>query len=356
MTTTARRPPQTKSKDPKLKLLDAYKRHLEASGGLSPATVRNYVADLAPFIEYLAREEVPLGANAADLRRLVERDGKSGVNGAYRRIVRDYISWLMEGRELHSGRRAGSKGHARASVLRSLVALRTFMRYLIDNGRLPGAPLWEPRSTAMRRFTPKPAKRLPDVVSTAEAVTLVEAPRAASDAPPKQRAAALRDRAVLELLYGSGLRVSEAVGLDLGDVSLDSKTARVLGKGSKARQVPLSGPCVAAIRGYLKDGRPALETQTSAVSLFVGARGGRLSVRAVQSMVERYSSQSGIGPGVHPHTLRHSFATHLLDGGADLRVVQELLGHSTPSATQVYTHISQTEARKAYLSAHPLAH
>jgi len=336
-------------------LLALYLRYLQTARGLAPATIRNYLADLQPFFAYLASEDTAFGPNAKDLRRFVERDGANAVNGVYRRLVRDYVSWLVENAPLRSGRRAGMRGMERASVVRTLVALRSFMRYLIDRRRMPDSPLWEPRSSLMRRFTPRPNRRLPDVVSTAEAVRLVEAPAAATGATPKSRSAVLRDRALLELLYGSGLRVSEVAGLNVGDVALESRTARVWGKGSKARLVPLGGPSADAIRTYLRKGRVQLAGATSANALFVNQRGGRLTQRSIQAMVQRYAAWADLRPGVHPHTLRHSFATHLLNGGADLRVVQELLGHSTPSATQVYTHVSQTEARKAYLSAHPLA-
>ncbi|MDA1035514.1 MAG: tyrosine-type recombinase/integrase, partial [Chloroflexi bacterium] len=226
---------------------------------------------------------------------------------------------------------------------------------LIDRKRLPDSPLWQPRSTMMRRYSPRPTRRLPDIVSTTDAVKLVEAPSATETTDPKRHAAALRDRALLELLYGSGLRVSEVAGLNRRDVSVGSRTTRVWGKGSKARMMPLGKPALDAISHYEHDGRPTLVNGTSGEALFLNQRGGRLTARSVQAMVQRYAEQVGIRAGVHPHTLRHSFATHLLDGGADLRIVQELLGHSTPSATQVYTHVSQAEARKVYLSAHPLA-
>ena len=336
-------------------LLADYRRHLETGRGLSPTTLRNYLADLIPFIEYLDAQGIALGSDASGLRAFVLRAGDSNVGGEYRRLIRDYVSWLVEDRPLKSGRRSGSRGHARASVVRTLAALRSFARFLIDRGRLPDSPLWQPRSTLMRRFTPRPTRRLPDIVSTSDAVRLIEAPSATQTTVPKRRAAALRDRALLELLYGGGLRVSEVAGLNMRDLSIGSRTARVWGKGSKARMVPLGKPATDAIARYERDGRPTLTTKASDEALFLNQRGGRLTQRSVQAMVQRYAALAGIRAGVHPHTLRHSFATHLLDGGADLRIVQELLGHATPSATQVYTHVSQTEARRVYLSAHPLA-
>ncbi|MEX2599861.1 MAG: tyrosine-type recombinase/integrase, partial [Dehalococcoidia bacterium] len=241
-------------------------------------------------------------------------------------------------------------------VVRALTALRSFMRYLIQEGLVPDTPLWAPRSTLMRRFTPKTAQRLPDVLSAKDASTLVEAPGHAAEAPsPERTALRLRDTALLELLYGGGLRVSESVGMDIDHLSLNGKIARLWGKGAKEREVPLGGPAIAALHRYLTEARPVLAGPESGKALFLNRLGGRLTVRSVQNMVRRYSLAAGLREGVHPHTLRHSYATHLLDGGADLRVVQELLGHSSPSATQVYTHISQTEARRVYLSAHPLA-
>ena len=329
-------------------LTETYGRHL-ASRGLAPSTVRNYLADLAPFEEYLAAGGIALGERAEELRAFVERGGADRVPAEYRNLVRDYVAWLLERRELRSGRRAGRRGHARGSVLRLLAALRALLRYLIEGGHLPRAPLWEPRSTLMRRFTPRPPARLPDLLSPGEAARLVEAPRAVGTP------AGLRDAALLELLYGSGLRVSEAAGLDLDAVSLDRRNVRAFGKGSKARIVPLGSATVRALRGYLRDGRPALAAAASGRALFLNRRGGRLTSRSIQTIVRRYAAAAGLRDDVHTHTLRHSFATHLLDGGADLRVVQELLGHSTPAATQVYTHVSQAEARRVYLASHPLA-
>jgi integrase/recombinase XerC len=339
------------------RLLTAYERHLDTARGLSPATMRNYLADLGLFIEYLATQGLALGRDASGLRDFIERGGTRHASAEYRGLVRDYVSWLLEDRRLASGRRMGARGHERASVVRALAALRTFMRYLIDRKLMTTSPLWEARSTLMRRFTPRATRRLPDVLSANEAARLVEAPTAGDAAlTAGQQAARTRDRALLELLYGCGLRVSEAVGLDVGDVALKGRTARVWGKGSKARMVPLGSYAADAVAAYKSTARPRFAGRYSGAALFLNQRGGRLTQRSVQSMVRRYATLADVREGVHPHTLRHSFATHLLDGGADLRVVQELLGHSTPSATQVYTHVSQAEARRVYMSAHPLAH
>jgi integrase/recombinase XerC len=164
-----------------------------------------------------------------------------------------------------------------------------------------------------------------------------------------------RDRALLELLYASGLRVSELVNLTLGQIDLDSNEIRVWGKGSKERVVLMGEPAAEAVRNYLDQGRAKLLAEKKSKSLLLNRYGQRLPERSVQRILQQYAKKSGIGKRVHPHMLRHTFATHLLDGGADLRVVQELLGHARLSSTQIYTHVTKSQARKVYLSAHPLA-
>ena len=328
-------------------LIADYERHLRAARALSDATVRNYTADLAPFLQYLNEQDCPLGADAQELAAFVRRDGDAQVSRVYRNLVRDYVAWLLERRAVRSGRAAGTRGHSRASVHRMLASLRSFVGYLIDRGLLPDAPLWRPKSTLMGRLTPKLERRLPDLVSVSEAARLVEAPSGSADAPN-----ALRDAALLELLYGCGLRVSEAANLNRENVSMEERAVRVFGKGAKERQAPLGAKAQSALDAYLS----ADDAPPGAGPLFRNARGGRLGARSIQRIVRAYAGRSGLREDVHPHTLRHSYATHLLNGGADLRVVQELLGHSTLSATQVYTHVSQQEARRVYMAAHPLAH
>ena len=337
--------PTSKASEP---LIAEYERSLRSTRALSDATVRNYVADLAPFLQYLVEQDCPLGSNAKEFGDFVRRNGDTNVSREYRSLVRDYVAWLLERRTVESGRAAGSRGHSRSSVHRMLASLRSFMRYLIEHDLLPDAPLWRPKSTLMGRLSPKLERRLPDLVSVSEAARLVEAPSGTGDEPN-----GLRDAALLELLYGCGLRVSEAVNLDRENVSLEDSTVRIWGKGAKERQTPLGTKARNALNTYLnsEDAPPGRSSP-----LFRNARGGRLGARSIQRIVRTYARRSGLREDVHPHTLRHSYATHLLNGGADLRIVQELLGHSTPSATQVYTHVSQQEARRVYLAAHPLAH
>jgi integrase/recombinase XerC len=196
--------------------------------------------------------------------------------------------------------------------------------------------------------SPKLDKRLPSFLTLDEVKRLLEAPDLST--PQGQR-----DRALLELLYASGLRVSELVSLELGQINLDTNEIRVWGKGSKERVVLMGKPAAEALSNYLTHGRPKLLAEKRSNALFLNRYGQRIPERRVQRILEQYAKKSGIGKKVHPHMLRHTFATHLLDGGADLRVVQELLGHARLSSTQIYTHVTKGQARKVYLSAHPLA-
>lgn len=214
---------------------------------------------------------------------------------------------------------------------------------------------------------PKRSERLPDVISRKEAFELLDAPFAQGKEPrPQPRkdgvldyrgvACFYRDKAILELLYGCGLRVSELCGLDLRDVCLDEDMLRVIGKGSKERLVPILGTAKDALTNYLNAWRATLAARGShGPAVFLSVRGSRITRQAVHALVERYGRYVGI-KGLHPHSLRHSFATHLLEGGADLRLVQELLGHASVVTTQLYTHVDRTHIRMVYLEAHPRAH
>ncbi|MDP7240994.1 MAG: tyrosine-type recombinase/integrase, partial [Dehalococcoidia bacterium] len=214
-----------------------------------------------------------------------------------------------------------------------------FYRYLKQEGRVESSPMSLVAS-------PKKEKRLPGFLSSNEVSCLVETP----DTNTPQ---GLRDKAILELLYAAGTRVSELAGLDMEEVNLPLREVRVWGKGGKERVVLLGAPAVRALDDYLAHGRPS--TAGKSPALFVNRYGKRLTVRQLQRLVKGYALKAGLDKRVHPHLVRHTFATHLLDGGADLRVVQELLGHTNLTSTQVYTHVSQAQARKVYMQAHPMA-
>lgn len=291
-----------------------YLDYLKVERNASPYTVRNYTTDLASFQKFMRQQGVSFSA--------VDRS-----------ILRSYLGWLM------------AEGFARASIARKVSALRSFHKYLVREEIITVNPL------AMTS-TPKLERRLPSFLSVEEARRLVEAPDARTPA-------GMRDRALLELLYASGLRVSEIVGLDTDRVDIKNRQVRVLGKGSKERISLMGKPAVAALELYMKEGRPALggvtDRSNAASPLFINRYGRRMAVRRVQLIVDAYAKKAGIIKHVHPHMLRHTFATHLLDGDADLRVVQELLGHASLTSTQVYTHVTQRRAKKVYLAAHPLA-
>jgi tyrosine recombinase XerC len=287
-------------------LLDSYRRHLQGRN-LSPYTIRNYLSDLSHFLQFLQEEALSLQTLS-------------------RQTFRHYLARLSQ------------DGVAPASIARKVSTIRTFLRFLVQEGHLEHDPLSGVRG-------PKRPRRLPAYLSPEQVTALIEA---ASGASPGE----LRDRALLELLYACGLRVSEVTGLDVGDVDLAEGIARVRGKGGKERLVLMGRPAVQALRRYLRDGRPALLRQPYQQALFLNMRDGqRLSARSVQAIVRRYAQRAGIDRRVWPHLLRHTFATHMLDGGADLRVVQELLGHASPTSTQIYMHVTQEHQRRRYLEA-----
>ena len=291
--------------------LQKFSTHLTAEKSLAALTVRNYLTDLASLAEYMRARSIPQLEN---LDRIT---------------LRAYLAWLVQ------------LGYARSSVVRKLSALRSFLRWLAKEGLIDGDPL--PRRGVMKR-----EHRLPDFLSQHESARLVEAPDASTPV-------GLRDRAILEVTYGAGLRVSEVHGLGVSSVNLRARELRVIGKGSKERMVLFGEAASAALYAYLGEARPHLANRTSGNALFLNRFGGRLTQRSIQEKVRRYAARAGLRSGVHTHTLRHSFATHLLEGGADLRVVQDLLGHSSPATTQIYTHVTQGKARDVYMAAHPRA-
>ena len=298
-------------------LLHRFKESLRGQKGRSENTVRVYATDLRPFLAFLDVE----GLDPRELDR---------------RHLRRYLAWLS------TSARGKDSGYARVSVARKLVVLRSFYRFLVQEGFVAKNPI--PRG---RTFNIKVEKRLPVFLGKEEAERLLAA-------PDTSRPLGMRDRAILELLYSSGMRLSELQGLDIDDVNLEAREVRVCGKGSKERIVMLGQPAAAALTLYLRSARPYLET-SHVGAMFLNRYGGRLSRRSIEKVVGRYALLAATRPGVHPHTLRHTFATHLIDGGADLRVVQELLGHSSPATTQVYTHVTQNEARAEYMTTHPRA-
>ncbi len=293
-------------------LIARFETHLAAEKGLAPLTVRNYRTDIQPLFEFMRMRDV---------------DGLAALD---RYALRAYLAWLVE------------LGYVRPSVVRKLSTLRTFLRWLIREKELDKDPL--PRRGVMKREA-----RLPRFLSEDDAASLVEAPDAS-------RNLGARDKAMLELLYAGGLRVSELAGLDLRDVAIETMEVRVRGKGGKERVVLMGASARDAVAHYVRHVRPGLvRSPRAGGALFLNRYGTRLSARSIQEKVRRYSAAVGLPSGVHTHTLRHSFATHMLDGGADLRVVQELLGHSSPATTQIYTHVSGAQARRVYLGAHPRA-
>jgi len=292
-------------------LFHNYVNYLTVERHSSPYTVRNYRHALRHFLEFLNDETV---ATFEDVDRF---------------LLRRYIATLLE------------QGFEKASIAAKLSALRSFYRYLMRENIVPS-------NSPLTVSSPKLERHLPSFLSSDEVDMLLDGPDASI--PLGQR-----DKAMLELLYAAGLRVSEVVGLDLGNVNLEAREIRVWGKGSKERMVLMGKPAAAALDLYLRDGRKQLLGNYRTEAVFVNRYGRRLSERSVQKVIKRYALEAGLDKRVHPHMLRHSFATHLLDGGADLRVVQELLGHADLSSTQVYTHVTQRQARKVYLKAHPRA-
>ena len=303
--------PLIQSKDSVEKLLNNYICYLEVERHASPYTVRNYTHDLRHFLEFLNMDNV---ATLEDVDR---------------KLLRRYIASLQE------------QGFEKSSLSRKLSALRSFYFYLMQRNFTSSNPL-------LTVSSPKLEKRLPSFLSSNEVVRLLETPVTTS--PQGQR-----DRAMLELLYASGIRVSEIVGLDLGNVNIEAREVRVWGKGSKERMVLMGKPAATALDRYIIKGRRELQGNSSTNALFINRYGKRLSERFLQKAISRYALAAGLGKRVFPHMVRHSFATHLLDGGADLRVVQELLGHANLATTQIYTHVTQNQARKVYLAAHPRA-
>lgn len=293
--------------------LATFLEHLRLVRRASPHTVEAYAKDLEQLLVWLEGK----GLAAADDITRVDLFA-----------LRGYLA------ERH-------KRDSTTTIMRRLSAIRTFLRWAVKQGLLVSSP-------AEALDSPKRPRLLPRTVSVDEAFALCAAPGAAT-------ATSLRDRAVIELLYGAGVRVSELCGLNLSDVDLSQCTLRVLGKGRKERMVPFHDQCRRALGRYLSEARPLLSGANQGDALFLGERGGRLSDRVVRRFLARYGLEVGARGRVHPHKLRHAYATHLLEGGADLRGIQELLGHASLGTTQRYTHVDLARLSRVYDAAHPRA-
>ena len=291
-------------------LVEAYLDHLAVERGLSRATLEAYGRDLDAYLGFLvAARHDPLGVDPADLTRYLLHARKSGL---------------------------GSR-----SVARALSAIRTFHKFLVADEQTDRDP------TAFLE-APRPILRLPEALSRADVEALLAS-------PPADTPRGVRDRTMLEVLYAAGLRISELVGLTLADVNLAGGFVRVRGKGSKERLVPLGRVAIAAVKDYLASARPPLLQGREVKTLFPGRAGRPLTRQAFFLALKRYARAAGIRHRVYPHALRHSFATHLLEGGADLRSVQLLLGHADIGTTQIYTHLTRAHLKAIYDKHHPRA-
>jgi integrase/recombinase XerD len=290
---------------------------LTVERGLSRNTLEAYGRDLGRYAGYL------------------EERGVTDATEVNEAIVAGFVA------SLSGSQYAQGKRYRASSVARALAAVRSLHGFLLREGDVEGDP-----SEGVVR--PKVPKNLPRPLPVADVEAILSA-------PPEGDVAGIRDRAILETLYGAGLRISELVGLDVDDVDLEEGSVRVLGKGSKERVVPLGRMAVEAVASYLTRARPAVATVASGPALFLNLRGGRLTRQGTSGILSHAAARAGIVKRVTPHTLRHSFATHLLDGGADVRVVQELLGHATLATTQIYTLVTSDRLREEYFSAHPRA-
>lgn len=294
----------------------AYGEHLRNERNLSENSVRAYLADLESMLTHI---------------------NEMGITEFSQLELNHLRSWLAN---------LQVRGAARSSITRRVVSIRAFTYWGARNG-------WLPKDIGRDLVAPKPERTLPEILdidAAAEVIAYLE-----MRATEEESANSLRDLAVVEVLYGSGIRVSELVGLDLGDIDRERNTLRVIGKGDKERIVPLGNPAMRAIERWLSAGRPKCENSLSGSALFIGARGKRIDQRVVRDIVYEATEALGKDLKLGPHALRHSAATHLLEGGADLRTVQEILGHSSLSTTQIYTHVTEERLKKAYEQAHPRA-
>jgi site-specific recombinase XerD len=311
-------------------VFERFLSHLNGESNVSDRTRKIYVNDL--FGNYPKSAENTfctfLGLKAIRKSPQITRE-----------VIRDYIVWLASHRV------------AKTSINRKLSALRCFYEYLVIEQIVPKSPIpirTNERNSPRSSLSLKLDRRLPEFLTYPEMKDIL-------DKSDSEGTLNTRNQAILELLYATGMRISEICNLDLEDLDLSERQIRVIGKGSKEREVLFGIPAGKALRDYLDNARNKLIGHSSEKALFVNYRGGRLSSRWIQKQLKRTARMKGIEKNVHPHVLRHTFATHMLDGGADLRVVQELLGHSDLSSTQIYTHVTKQQARRVYMNTHPMA-
>jgi integrase/recombinase XerC len=295
-------------------LVTQYEEHLALVRNLSDNSIRGYVTDLESFLKHME---------------------KLGIVEFNQLEIEHIRSWLAN---------LQSNGIARATLTRRIVSIRAFTNWAAANG-------WLTSDLGANLAIPKPHRVLPEVLNVDEAATVIKSLEVRVAEEPT--ALNYRDLAILEVLYGSGIRVSELCGLDLGDIDNSRNTLNVIGKASKQRVVPLGIPAMTALSNYLKNGRGEFVNQLSQSAVFLGSRGKRIDQRTVRQIV--YEAMKAVGASMGPHGLRHSAATHLLEGGADLRTVQEILGHASLATTQIYTHVSPERLQSAYKQAHPRA-
>ena len=295
-------------------LVTQYEEHLALVRNLSDNSIRGYVTDLESFLKHME---------------------KLGIVEFNQLEIEHIRSWLAN---------LQSTGVARATLTRRIVSIRAFTNWAAANG-------WLTSDLGANLSVPKPHKVLPEVLNVNEAATVIKSLEVKAAEEPS--AENIRDLAMLEVLYGSGIRVSELCGLNLSDIDNSRNTLNVIGKASKQRVVPLGIPAMKALSNYLSTARGELVNQLSASAVFLGSRGKRIDQRTVREVV--YEAMKSVGVSMGPHGLRHTAATHLLEGGADLRTVQEILGHASLSTTQIYTHVSPERLQSAYKQAHPRA-
>lgn len=316
-------------------LISGFVDHLSAERNFSEHTIRCYHADLVQFCQFVAAAEDLLsleGKGLDDLPPLTEEHAgplSDRLMAITPQDVRAYLAMMR------------NTGYSKSSIARKLATLRSFYKYLVRKGRLEASPV-----SVIR--TPKQDKRLPKCLDVQQIDALL---RAADDGT----LLGARDRAILETIYSGGLRISELVGLNLADLDELAETVRLVGKGRKERLAPLGSQAMEAVRNYMQMRAAAFGPAGPAAPLFVNKSGRRLSARSIRRKLDKHLQAAGIGVHVSPHTLRHSFATHMLNNGADLRSVQELLGHQSLSTTQIYTHLTTRRLKEVYERAHPLA-